>query len=77
MSSNEIDELINDINYIYIDNNVETTSNRDLIHYIKSLNLHQNIKKTLISLIHNDSYQCYIDIYNICLENNIELPPLN
>ncbi len=51
-------------------------NNYDLILYIRKLVIDENVKKQLIYLIENDNYASYIDIYNICLENDIELPAL-
>lgn len=71
----EIDDIIHEMNYMYMEN-VENKST-DLIAYISSLiNVEQEIKTMLINLVKNDSYESYIDIYNICQENDIELPPL-
>jgi hypothetical protein len=71
----EIDDIIHEMNYMYMEN-VENRST-DLIAYISSLrNIEQEIKTMLINLVKNDSYESYIDIYNICQENDIELPPL-
>ena len=56
--------------------NMNIQKNNDLIVYIKQLNIPQNIKHTLMHLIENDNYDSYIDIYNICIENDIELPPI-
>ena len=71
----EIEDIIHEMNYMYMEN-VENKST-ELIAYINSLgNLEQKIKNMLINLIKNDSYDSYIDIYNICQENDIELPPL-
>jgi hypothetical protein len=50
--------------------------NNSLIEYVLSLQINNETKKHLINLIENDSYDSYIDIYNICLENDIELPPI-
>jgi|SaaInlV_125m_DNA_1040241.scaffolds.fasta_scaffold08438_3 hypothetical protein len=71
----EIDDIIHEMNYMYMEN-VENKST-ELIAYINSLrNLEQEIKNMLINLIKNHSYDSYVDIYNICQENDIELPPL-
>jgi hypothetical protein len=48
----------------------------DLIAYIQKLQIENVIKVRLIHLIENDNHSNYLDIYNICLENNIELPPI-
>jgi hypothetical protein len=50
--------------------------NNNLIEYVLSLQINNEIKRHLVTLIENDSYDSYIDIYNICLENDIELPPI-
>lgn len=47
-----------------------------MVYYIQSLDIEKNIKELLISLIDNDNYSSYAQIYNICIENDIELPPL-
>lgn len=71
----EIDDIIHEMNYMYMEN-VENKST-DLIAYISSLrNIEQEVKTMLINLVKNDSYESYVDIYNICQENDIELPPL-
>lgn len=47
----------------------------DLINYIRCLtNIDAGLKHHLVQLIENDCYTDYLEIYNICLENNIELP---
>jgi len=52
-------------------------NNSSIIDYINTLNISQeNIKEKLIWLAKNDNYNDYIDIYNICIENGIELPPI-
>jgi hypothetical protein len=50
--------------------------NNTLIEYVMSLEINNETKNHLVHLIENDSYDSYIDIYNICLENDIELPPI-
>lgn len=71
-----MDELCNDINFMYIyENKVENYSTY-LAEYINSQTIDDDIKSLIIDLINNDNYNDYIDIYNICLENDIELPPL-
>ncbi len=50
--------------------------NNSLIEYVLNLQINKETKKHLVNLIENDSYDSYIDIYNICLENDIELPPI-
>jgi hypothetical protein len=50
--------------------------NKDLIAYIQKLHITPALKTHLIQLIENDNHNDYMQIYNICLENDIELPPL-
>jgi hypothetical protein len=50
--------------------------NKDLIMYIQRLHVTPALKRQLHTLIENDNYNDYMQIYNICLENDIELPPL-
>lgn len=50
--------------------------NQDLIDYINKINIDEQIKQTIINLIIENSYPNYEYIYNICVENDIELPPL-
>lgn len=57
-------------------NNITILEDNDLIIYIRSLNIDNELKEYLINLVYNDNYNNYLEIYNICLENNIELPPL-
>jgi hypothetical protein len=51
-------------------------NNYDLVLYVRTLAIPDDVKTQLIYLIENDSYSSYMDIYNICLENDIELPPI-
>jgi hypothetical protein len=51
-------------------------NNYDLVLYVRTLAIPEDVKTQLIYLIENDSYSSYMDIYNICLENDIELPPI-
>jgi len=64
-----MDDLINCMNKMHVEENI-------MIEYVKNLQIDENIKKTLIEFIYNDNYNSYINIYNICLENDIELPPI-
>jgi hypothetical protein len=53
------------------------SENYDLIAYIRNLKTIDKEKKGhLLYLIECDNYQSYMEIYNICLENDIELPPI-
>lgn len=72
----DIDNIINSMNYVYIDDTTKK-SEQDLISYIQSQNIDSQIKDLVISLIYNDDYNSYLDIYNICIDNNIDLPPLH
>jgi len=47
-----------------------------MINYVNNLNIDIDIKNHLLILLENDNYNNYIDIYNICMENDIELPPI-
>lgn len=53
-----------------------TIKENPLIEYILQLNISKNIKTRLLFLIENDNYNDYIEIYNILLENDIEIPCL-
>lgn len=64
-----MDELLNSMNKVQLEENI-------MIQYVNNLKIDPNIKKKLIELIYNDNYYSYIDIYNICIENDIELPPI-
>ena len=74
----DINEISANMNYISITDDVcrEKHYNEDMINYIKGQNIDDQIKDLVIYLIENDSYESYVDIYNICVENNIELPPI-
>ena len=50
--------------------------NNDMCQYIQLLDIDNGIKEYLIGLVKNDNYCNYLDIYNICIENDIELPPI-
>lgn len=80
MSFDDIDNISNSLNYVYIDDEYIKESNdnpqQQLISYIISQSIEDHIKSLIISLIENDNYHSYLDIYNICVDNNIELPPL-
>lgn len=74
----DINQISTNMNHIYITDDVcrEKHYNQDMINYIKGQNIDDRIKELVIYLIENDSYESYVDIYNICIENNIELPPI-
>lgn len=62
------DVLCNAMQKVVIDEN-------DLVTYIRTMtSISNELKQHLIELIQNDCYSDYLQIYNICLENNIELP---
>jgi hypothetical protein len=65
-----MDELENTFEQMGLGNNY------DLVLYVRTLAIPEDVKTQLIYLIENDSYSSYMDIYNICLENDIELPPI-
>lgn len=70
----DIDELCDSLNVVHFTD--DHNDNSDLIAYIRTLDIDNDIKNTIENLIFNDSYSSYANIYNICVENNIELPPL-
>lgn len=63
-----MDELVANMSKMHVEENV-------MIDYVNRLNIDKNIKDSLIEFIYNDNYNSYLNIYNICLENDIELPP--
>jgi len=74
-----MDRVMNDTNDLenIIDNleNIRISEKNELLTYINTLPIEYNIKKYLYELIENDNYTDYLTIYNICMENDIELPP--
>ena len=64
-----MDDIIDSFEYISI------SENNELLTYISTLNIDYNLKKYLYDLIENDNHTEYLTIYNICMENDIELPP--
>jgi hypothetical protein len=64
-----MDDIIDSFEYISI------SENNELLTYINTLNIDYNLKKYLYDLIENDNHTDYLTIYNICMENDIELPP--
>jgi len=56
--------------------NMHIDKNNDLILYVKGLAINQYKKQQLLHLIENDNHRDYLTIYNILMENDIELPPL-
>ena len=64
-----MDDIIDNLGYISI------SENNELLTYIHTLDIDYNLKKYLYDLIQNDNHTDYLTIYNICMENDIELPP--
>jgi hypothetical protein len=64
-----MDDIIDNFGYISI------SENNELLTYIRTLDIDYNLKKYLYDLIENDNHTDYLTIYNICMENDIELPP--
>jgi hypothetical protein len=66
---NIMDDIIDNLE------NIRISENNELINYICTLSIENNLKKYLCDLIENDCHTDYLTIYNICCENDIELPP--
>jgi hypothetical protein len=64
-----MDDIIDSFEYISI------SENNELLTYINTLHIDYKLKKYLYDLIENDNHTDYLTIYNICMENDIELPP--
>ncbi len=64
-----MEDIIDNFGYISI------SENNELLTYISTLDIDYNLKKYLYDLIENDNHTDYLTIYNICMENDIELPP--
>ena len=64
-----MDDIIDSFEYISI------SENNELLTYISTLRIDYSLKKYLYDLIENDNHTDYLTIYNICMENDIELPP--
>ena len=71
MDSFEVEDIIDNFNTI----DIVSQENNELIKYIYSLSIDENLKNYLCELIRNDCVTDYLTIYNICCENDIELPP--
>ena len=56
--------------------NLYDSYNQGIIGYIKSLNISRETRERLLHLVENDNYNDYMEIYNICVENGVELPPI-
>lgn len=54
---------------------ISISENNELVNYIYTLPINYNVKIYLCELIRNDCVTDYSTIYNICCENDIELPP--
>ena len=74
--SDIVDEIATGFEHVHIEDTKNINYNHDLISYIESQNIDEEIKKLVINLITNDNYNDYISVYNICVENNIDLPPI-
>ena len=55
-----MDDIIDSFEYIRI------SENNELINYICTLHIDDNLKKYLCELIENDCHTDYLTIYNIC-----------
>jgi hypothetical protein len=66
-----MDEIISNME------NMQINVNSDLVLFVRSLNIPQHKKDQLLHLIENDNHRDYVTIYNILVENDIELPPLS
>jgi hypothetical protein len=64
-----MDDIIDNFGYISI------SENNELLTYIRTLDIDYNLKRYLYDVIENDNHTDYLTIYNICMENDIELPP--
>jgi len=67
--SNDLENIIGNLE------NIRISEKNELLTYINTLPIEYNIKKYLYDLIENDNHTDYLTIYNICMENDIELPP--
>jgi hypothetical protein len=55
---------------------ITTNESKELIDFINSIDINIDVKRYLSYLIENDNHCDYLTIYNICMENDIELPPI-
>ena len=55
---------------------ITTNESEELVDFINSIDINIDVKKYLSYLIENDNHCDYLTIYNICMENDIELPPI-
>lgn len=68
-NSNDLSDIIDNLE------NIRISEKNELLTYINTLPIEYNLKKYLYDLIENDNHTDYLTIYNICMENDIELPP--
>lgn len=66
----DVENITNTINNMSVDNKY----NDELLDFIDTLKISENVKGYLKKLIENDNFSNYSEIYNICLENGIDLP---
>jgi hypothetical protein len=71
-TNNIMDDLIS----TFKNTSLTPKESNDLINYINVLDIDVGIKENLRYLIQNDNHCDYLTIYNICMENDIELPPI-
>lgn len=69
----DIDSLMDDMNGCAISEESNHSTNT-MVSHIRSLNIENILKRQLIALIQNDNINSYLEIYEICLENDIQLP---
>ena len=67
-----MDEIIDKLNSTTLTSN----ESRELIEYINTIDINIDVRKCLAHLIENDNNCDYLTIYNICVENDIELQPI-
>ena len=67
-----MDEIIDKLNSTTLTSN----ESRELIEYINTIDINIDVRKCLAHLIENDNHCDYLTIYIICVENDIELPPI-
>jgi len=67
-----MDELIDTLDSTTLASN----ESQELIDFINSIDINIDVKRYLSYLIENDNHCDYLTIYNICMENDIELPPI-
>jgi hypothetical protein len=70
MDIEDIEDITDDITNMSFDDKY----NHELLDFIDTLKISENIKGYLKKLIENDNFNDYSEIYNVCIENGIELP---